>query len=175
MSDQNKFHILKFTQPIQQNQPVLPTPRSDLSNERLVGIKRDSLSNLKSSQPYSSISHRYSKKNKPLSQGTFYGSPLLGQNHLDIIDKMKSQSRNDFYGQLNSIDPYQYPTHLSDLYISPKTLREPILLKFTFLTNQKNLQYNYLILVLICLNIYPEINFIEVFHSNMILNHLLLD
>ncbi|CAD8125521.1 unnamed protein product [Paramecium sonneborni] len=125
MSDSNKFRILKSTQPIQQNQPVWPTQRSDSSNERMARIQRDSLPNLKSSQLYSSISYRQSQKHKPLSEGTFYGSPLLAQNQLDIIDKMKSQPRNDFYGQLKSYDPYQYPTRLSDLYLSPQTLREP--------------------------------------------------
>ncbi|CAD8211498.1 unnamed protein product [Paramecium pentaurelia] len=125
MSEQTKFRILKTIQPTQQYQTTWPTQRSDTSNERLTRIERDSLPNLKSSQPYSNISYRYSQKHKPLSQGIFYGSPLLAQNQLEIIDKMKCQARNDFYGQLKSFDPYQYPTRLQDLYISPKSLREP--------------------------------------------------
>ncbi|CAD8103273.1 unnamed protein product [Paramecium primaurelia] len=125
MSEQNKFRILKTTQPTHPNQQGWPTQRSDSSNERLTRIQRDSLPNLKSSQQYSNISYRYSQKHKALSQGTFYGSPLLAQNQLEIIDKMKCQPRNDFYGQLKSVDPYQYPTRLTDLYLSPKTLREP--------------------------------------------------
>ncbi|CAD8192743.1 unnamed protein product [Paramecium octaurelia] len=125
MSEQTKFRILKTIQPTQQYQPTWPTQRSDSSNERLTRLERDSLPNLKGSQPYSNISYRQAQKHKPLSQGVFYGSPLLAQNQLEIIDKMKCQARNDFYGQLKSIDPYQYPTRLSDLYLSPKSLREP--------------------------------------------------
>ncbi|CAK56126.1 unnamed protein product (macronuclear) [Paramecium tetraurelia] len=122
--EQLKFRML---------QPILSQRKStDLSNKR---IKQDSLQSINivnSPKPFSNISYRKNHKHKALSQGvynismqTFYGSPLLGQNQLEAIDKMKSQQRNDFYGQLKSCDPYQYPTRLQELQLSPKSPREP--------------------------------------------------
>ncbi|CAD8043354.1 unnamed protein product [Paramecium primaurelia] len=115
--EQLKFRMLK---------PILSQRKStDLSNKRIQQDSLQSINIINSPKPFSNISYRKNHKHKALSQGTYYGSPLLGQNQLEAIDKMKSQQRNDFYGQLKSCDPYQYPTRLQELQLSPKSPREP--------------------------------------------------
>ncbi|CAD8108164.1 unnamed protein product [Paramecium sonneborni] len=55
------------------------------------------------------------EKSKTISQSTYYQSPLLRDGQLDQIDKLKRMDKNDFFGQLNSQDPYRYPKKLEEL------------------------------------------------------------
>ncbi|CAD8188632.1 unnamed protein product [Paramecium octaurelia] len=59
------------------------------------------------------------EKSKTISQSTYYQSPLLRDGQLDQIDKLKRMDKNDFFGQLNSQDPYRYPKKLEELPWNP--------------------------------------------------------
>ncbi|KAM3133197.1 hypothetical protein pb186bvf_014773 [Paramecium bursaria] len=80
---------------------------------------------------YTRINNRSERK---VEQETFFSSPILSSKQLEQINKLKSQSKNDFIGQLNSSDPYQFQTY------QPQRLTQAKLsLPFLHEVQQKNL------------------------------------
>ncbi|CAD8096851.1 unnamed protein product [Paramecium primaurelia] len=113
--EETKFHQFKNTF-IQKN--------PNQNSERLIKINtqysqyQSQSQRIKTEINQPSLSSRL-EKSKTISQSTYYQSPLLRDGQLDQIDKLKRMDKNDFFGQLNSQDPYRYPKKLEELPWNP--------------------------------------------------------